>query len=147
MLKNSKGGLERLSEVKFYIASKFENQERVLEIYEKLRENGHEITVDWTKSDDKKAKADPETAKKYAERDIKGVKDADIFVLLTTDIPGKGRFIELGAAMILNMLNGKPEIFVIGDYNTESIFFFHSVINRVKSIEEVIRELEKSEVS
>jgi hypothetical protein len=132
--------------MKFYVASKFENQKKVLEIYEKLKENGHEITVDWTKSDGEKAKRDPETARKYAERDIKGVKDADVFVLLTTDIPGKGRFIELGAAMILNILNGRPRIFVIGDYNTESIFFFHSVVNRVKSIEDVIKELEKSEI-
>jgi len=131
--------------MKVYVASKFENQEKVLEIYGKLRENGHEITVDWTKSDDKKAKRDHETARKYAERDIKGVKDADVFVLLTTDVPGKGRFIELGAAMTLNILNDKPKIFVIGDYNTESIFFFHSVINRVKSIEDVIKELERSE--
>jgi len=130
--------------MKIYVASKFENKEKVLEIYEKLRKNGHEITVYWTRTQAKKPYGkNSETAKKYSERDINGVKNADVFILLTTEVPGKGRFIELGAAMILNLLSGKPKIFAIGGYNTESIFFFHPVVNRVDSIEDVIQEIKK----
>ena len=133
--------------MKFYVASKFENQKKVREIYEKLRKNGHEITVDWTKSDNEKAMKDPETAKKYSERDVNGVKDADVFVLLPTKEPGKGMYVELGTAIMLNLLAGKPKIFVAGEENTKSIFYFHPVVSRVNSIEDIIKELEKSESS
>ncbi len=148
LLKNSKGRLGRLSEVKVYVASRFNNQQKVKEIYRELIENGFEITVDWTKH--KKVKPyekNPKMSEKYSKEDIEGVKDSDILILLTTENPGKGMFVEMGAAIIVNILTGKPKIYIIGDYNKQSLFYFHPNVKRLNTIEDVIEDLKKSEVS
>ena len=132
--------------MKVYVASRFNNQEKVKEIYEKLIENGFEITVDWTKH--KKVKPyekNSKLAKKYSKEDIEGVRDSDVFILLTTQKPGKGMFVEMGAAVILNILIGKPKIYIIGDYNNQSLFYFHPNVKRLKTIEDAIEDIKKSE--
>ena len=130
--------------MKIYVASKFNNQEKVKKVYEKLRERGHEITVDWTKH--KKVnpyKNNPKMSEKYSKEDMNGVRDADVFVLLTTEKPGKGMFVELGTAVILNAMTGKPKIYVIGDHNTQPMFYFHPGVARVDRIEDVIKGIKK----
>lgn len=130
--------------MKIYVASRTENRKKVSEIHEKLKKKGCKITTDWTKHKNiKPYKKNPEKSKEYSEEDINGVRDADVLILLTTKESSKGMYIELGAAIILKLLTGKPEIFIVGDYNTESIFYFHPVVNRVNSIEDVIKKLEK----
>ena len=108
--------------MKFYIASKFSLLERVRELSRALERAGHEITVKWWSrkydipGEGKVQTTDlkkiynglpegefynrPETAFSY-DSEFKGVKDADVFILIAGDKPGKfnGANIELGIAL------------------------------------------------
>ncbi|MBD3155971.1 MAG: hypothetical protein GF368_04950 [Candidatus Aenigmarchaeota archaeon] len=130
--------------MRIYVASKFENQDKVQEIYKKLRKNGYKIIYDWTKHEPiKPYKENPEKARDLSEKEVVAVKDADVFILLTTEKVDRGMHVEFGTAIISNLLTGKPRIFVLGEFNDRSTFYFHSTVNRVGTIEDVIEELRK----
>ena len=53
--------------MKFYLAARFEERERIDRLQQKLRSAGHEITRDWTKHDPLARYGDlPEKAQEYA---------------------------------------------------------------------------------
>ena len=107
-----------------------------------MTEKGHEITADWTSHKTIKPYEDnQEIAQEYSIEDIDGVRGSDIFILIS-DQAGTGMHTELGAAIISNLDKGKPKIYVIGDYTSRSMFYFHPSVNRRKSIKEVLDELE-----
>jgi len=140
--------------MKFYIASRFDNKEAVLQIYEKLKEKGHEVHKDWTVHQPfYPYSSDPHRCAKYSEEDVKGAMDCDVFVLLADEKAvsenspnmhshGRGMFIELGAAISSFLLRGSPKVFVIGPDNDKSIFHFHHAVTRFDTIEEVLDSLE-----
>ena len=131
--------------MKVYIASRFPDREKVRNVMELFRKNGHEITVDWTKHKafgDKGFVENEKVAEKYAIEDIEGVRNSDVFVLLTTADIGAGMHTELGVAILSNILFGKPRIFVVGEHLNNCLFYFHPVVERRKSVEEVLREIE-----
>ena len=53
------------------------------------------------------------------------------------------RLIELGAAILSAIKLGKPQIYVIGDYNKKCMFYFHPLVNRRETIEQVLDEIAK----
>ncbi|MBI4162506.1 MAG: hypothetical protein HY513_02390 [Candidatus Aenigmarchaeota archaeon] len=140
--------------MKFYIAARFDNKEKVWEIYEKLKEKGHEIHSDWTVHQPFYPYiSDPELCAKYSEEDVNGAMNCDVFVLLADEhhngqheqkakSHGRGMFIELGTAMSSFLLRGSPRIFVIGPDNDKAIFHFHNSVTRFDTIEEVLENLE-----
>jgi len=126
--------------MKFYIATRFERREEVKQIIEKLAKKGHSASLDWTEHKPTKPYAqNKDLAKEYAIDDIKGVRNCDVFVLLT-DEAGAGMYVELGAAMASNLEFGKPKIFVVGRHDSSN-FFYHPVVKRKETIEEVLKEL------
>jgi nucleoside 2-deoxyribosyltransferase len=122
--------------MKFYIASSFDYKEEVKKIVQFLKEHSHSITTDWTNHKPLKPYSkNKELSKEYVIEDIKGVEECDVFILLS-DKKGSGMYIELGVAMEL-----KKNIFVVGKQNESSMFFFHPLIKRRTSIDEVFKEL------
>ena len=65
-----------------------------------------------------------------------------MFVLLAGVAAGRAKYAELGAAIALAAQSGKPRIYVVGDWPTHSVFFFHPSAKRVGAIEEVLENME-----
>ena len=127
--------------MKFYIAARFGMKEEVKEIYKKLQEKGHEIVGDWTLHlPIKPYDQNQEMSKNYSEEDIQGVLDCDVFLLIT-DGAGTGMYVELGAAIASFLQNKKPSIYAIGEHNSRSMFYFHPVVKRRDTVEEVLDEI------
>jgi hypothetical protein len=130
---------------KFYISAKWQLKDQVERIYQILREKGHEITEDWTKHECiKPYDQDLEVSSGFAEKDLTGVLEADYLIHLS-DTRGIGMYVELGAALALNQLNGNPEIYVVGEENNQSQFYFHPAVKRRKTFEEVMEEIENNQ--
>jgi hypothetical protein len=81
--------------VKFYIASRLENADRVRQLRDVLISVGHEITYDWTIAgpvrDDKIAMI------QVSRREVRGVLESNLFFLLLPG--GRGAHVELGLAI------------------------------------------------
>jgi len=128
--------------MKVYVAAKFNRKDEVLALFEKLKGLGHEVSFDWTvhrfiKPYDENV----QTAGEYTSEDMQGVRDCDIFILLTGEEKSTGAHVELGAAILSSLERGKPIIYVVGDCDTKSMFYFHPSVKRKKSIDEVLEEI------
>ena len=149
--------------MKFYIASKIEDKQKVKNLIKQLKQMGHEITRDWTKEEhvirpyhinpEINLKSDTETfekielkltkeeiekeSEKMAEADIQAVIDSDVLVVLVSKDVATGYNIELGAAIRNKILTGSPEIFLIGPYNNRSAMYFHPLIKRIDNVKEL----------
>lgn len=109
------------------------------EIYRKLREKGHEISYDWTKLNIQRPFSLSD--QKYSQKIIRAIEDSDVFILIS-DSGGTDMYGELVAAIKSNELNGMSQPYVIGDYLNNSIFFFHPVVKRRVTIEEVLADFD-----
>lgn len=82
--------------MRIYVASKFEEAERVRRLHALLRRHGHTITYDWTQC----AIAD----RTQAEADMEGVREAEAFVgLFEKDLNYCGAVAEFGMACIIGI--------------------------------------------
>jgi|AntRauTorckE6833_2_1112554.scaffolds.fasta_scaffold06858_3 nucleoside 2-deoxyribosyltransferase len=127
--------------MKFYVAGRLKQIDKVKEIQNFIKERGHHIIEDWTiHLPPKPYDDDIEKSAKYAELDIKSAMESDVFVLLTDDT-GAGMYTELGAAIANKIHKGKPNVYVIGDYLRRSMFFFHPEVKRKENISNVFEDL------
>ncbi|MFO0862188.1 MAG: hypothetical protein U0516_00480 [Candidatus Saccharibacteria bacterium] len=130
--------------MKIFVSGQIDEKEEINVIYQKLQQAGHEVTHDWTKTDGigDKLKNQKESGLRAA-KDITGVVEADIYILVSNNKkPGKGMYVELGAALALNEALGKPQIFTIGNRNHLSIFYLHPAVTHLKTIEDVLQQLD-----
>ena len=137
---------QRVLTVKFYISSLFSEKERVRELYKRLEGDGHEITVDWTQHkgvrlDEREEKRD--MVQEYAVKDVDGVRDCDVFVILTEPLGGRTQYGELGVAIMSFLIYGKPLIYAVGEKTNQVTFYYHPSVRRRKSFDEVLTEIEK----
>lgn len=128
--------------MKIYVASRFENKDKVKKINKLLIEKGYELSGDWTnhvytKPYDK----NQQLSKNYSKEDMQAVLNADVFILLTNKKPGIGSTTELGAALALFLSKGKPKVYVVGENLDGNMFYYHPQLNLRKTIEEVLEEL------
>ena len=131
--------------MKFYIAARTALREEVIEIYEKIKERGHEISYDWMEVWEKLGLRRPyekqsKIAKLHVEKVIAAIKTSDVFIMIS-DKEGTDMYGELASAISFNFMNQKPKIFILGEYSSNSIFPFHPSINRRKTIEGVLEEV------
>ena len=125
----------------FYISSRVADIEKVKEIIKYIEQRGHKVKTDWTEhTPPRPYDSNIKISKKYAIEDINASMNCDIFVLLTSNA-GTGMYTEFGSAIANNLSKGKPKIFVIGEYVTRSMFFFHTSVTRKETIEEVFEVL------
>ena len=112
--------------MKFYITGRSNNYQRVIEVCEKLKVNGHSITFEWTalpmvKPYDEHA-AD---AALFAKQSVDGMVDTDVYIIFAHE-DGNGVYAELGSALATNAIKGTPKIYAIGkDVHWSAMFNYH----------------------
>lgn len=94
--------------MKFYAAGKFQEYTKVRTMVDLLVFHGHEVTYDWTRTDEFGSDGHPKQTdphnldkralQRYADADVQGVKDAD-FLVVCADGPLCGAWIEMGVAI------------------------------------------------
>lgn len=127
--------------MRFYIASRLKDKNRVEIIHNELIARGHTFTSEWVKEGNLTPYENyPEEAKRLAIQCSKAIDNCDVFILIS-DENGSGMYIELGMALERAKNSEYPKIFVIGEYNNSCVFFFHSLIKRVTTFEDVFKEL------
>ncbi len=127
--------------MKIYVSTRFQRKNEVRKIYKKLIDKGHEITANWTLHEPMTPyEKNQRISSDYAIEDVEGVRNCDVFILLS-DEGGSGMFVELGIAILSNLLFRKPKIYVVGEHNKRILFFFHPAVNRRDKIEDVLKEL------
>lgn len=126
--------------MKVFISAKYDKASEVKNLQSTLEELGHTIIVDWASDDylEKPYHNNKTEAAKRANRDIEGVMECDIFVLLHDEGYGKGIYVELGAAIACTILKNKPQIFVLDNQVNNTIFYFHDTVTICKSIDEFL---------
>ena len=100
--------------MKFYVAGKFEDKERVRLAQRCIEAAGHEITHDWTMASAIGGRAE-------AEDDMEGVKDADalLFVNVDPNLLYAGSLVEIGMALALD----KPVYFINTEHMARNVFY------------------------
>lgn len=116
--------------MKAFVSAQLKEKSKARFLYKRLQDAGISITHDWTQTDNLKNYFDsPTEAGKRAQKDIEGVCDADIYIILTdNESCGKGMYVELGAALALATTQNTIKLFLIGPKNFPSIFYFHPSI-------------------
>lgn len=117
--------------MKFFVSAKWDFHETVAGMQDYLKSQGHEITADWTERAYARNYAeDPKQSERFSLEEIAAITGSDIFIHLS-DLGGKGKYIDLGAAIVSNILNEKPLIYVIGGKTNESQHYFHQLVKRM----------------
>ena len=100
--------------MKFYVAGKFEDKERVRLAQSCIEAAGHEITHDWTM-------AAAIGGRVEAEDDMEGVKVADalLFVNVDPDLLYAGSLVEIGMALAWE----KPVYFINTQHMARNVFY------------------------
>lgn len=130
--------------MKFYIASKLENCLQVQSLAKLLKADGWEHTYDWTIRGSMR-EADIETLKSVGQKELDGVKNADIVIVLTPQ--GRGTHVELGMAIALNKLIyicHFDDTYFKCDVNTSTFYWLPQVKHFTGTIEDLAIELKTS---
>jgi hypothetical protein len=105
--------------MRIYVASKFEERDRVKGIQRQLIAAGHTITYDWT--------TNTEISAAQARADLDGVRTADALVLVAErDLPYCGSLVEVGIALGCDI-----PIYVIGCALDRCIFLLLPSVTKV----------------
>jgi hypothetical protein len=127
--------------LKVYVAAKFERKKIINYLYKKILEKGHSISYDWTTHKPiKPYEHNEENSKIYSNNELIGILNCDIFVYIS-DNSGTTLPMEFGAALMHAKKTGKPKIYVVGEFNDKSPWFFNELVYRKETIREVLEEL------
>ena len=123
--------------MRFYVAGKYQERDKVRLVFRELEKLGHSITLDWTNHDIYPNDAVAEKLGQFADDDVEGVRRADAFVgcLLNTH-EYKGLWVEMGVALALN----KP-CYLVGEAGNSCIFINHKLVKKFKSFPELYEYL------
>ncbi len=132
---------------KFYVAGKWSDMKLIGEYIHTLTEMGHECTHDWTAVEQMTRTS--ETLGSYAERDIEGVKKADVVIFMFTDTSYayRGTFTELGCALALDkkIIAISTDVTISDDSTPDepcfktNCFYHHPSINHVATWEDAMK--------
>ena len=126
--------------MKIYIAGRTSQREEVRKLNQIFREKGFEV-LDWTDHlATKPFESHRDIAIQYSIEDVDFISVCDIFILLTSEVPGLGSTAEFGMALMSNKTNKKPIIYVVGSH-INNMFYFHPEVKMRKTIDEVLLEL------
>ncbi len=118
--------------MKIYVAGKYQDRDMVCFIYRILRKKEHEITLDWANHDIYPDDAVAEKLGQFAQDDVRGVLEADLFIgLMTIPYEYKGLWVEMGIAL------GKDiPVYIIGKAGDSCIFVNHPLGTRLRDIQD-----------
>ncbi len=115
----------------------------VLEANRRIEELGHEVSYDWTTHKPiKPYSQNAQMAAQYSNNELEGILECDIFIYLS-DKKGTTLPMEYGAALILAKKTGMILVYAVGEFNDKSPWFFHPLVKRKDSIDEVIKEISR----
>lgn len=127
--------------MKIYIAGRFLAwKDEMPRLKAELEARGHSLAYDWSAHPDCRPYAErQEEARAQVIADAEGVAAADAAIILADDARGgAGLYVELGLAIERHRCTGEPRIFVVGQDNAHSAFFFHPSVVRVGTFEEAL---------
>jgi len=125
--------------MKVYVAGQLADTAAVTAAQQQILAAGHTLTHDWTQEPcfTEKYASRPEESADIARTDLEGVMAADAVVVLASSTdPGRGLFVELGAALARAELGQLGHVIVVGDIVHESVFYFHPRVRRVVNLDE-----------
>jgi hypothetical protein len=129
--------------MKFYIASRLENAERVKQLKRELEAMGHEHSYDWTVHGSVQNEG-YETISRVAKAEAHGVLEADLVIVLLPG--GRGTHTELGIALgdalcrapkLIGILSESGEIDFGNDGRT-CAFYHHPLVAKLRSWETLL---------
>jgi hypothetical protein len=133
---------------KAFVSAQLAEKETVRDLYRELEERGIEITHDWTRTDniDPDYTKNREEAGLRAKKDIDGVFDADLYIILTdNERCGKGMYVELGVALSEKKRDASRKIFLIGSMQHMSIFYFHPDVENFGDVESFLSYIDSEQ--
>ncbi len=119
--------------MRVYVAGSLADVVAVRETQAAVRAAGHQVLHDWTRGLDVSLRdhaEDPGTAGRVARTDLRAVLEADALVLVANEEPGRGMFVELGAALARVESGQGMHVAVVGSQTTDSVFYFHPGVQR-----------------
>jgi nucleoside 2-deoxyribosyltransferase len=126
--------------VRIYVAGRTNDIKRVREMQDLCRKAGHEITEDWTQNVNAQAiRAEddgvtlPSEFKRYAMNDVRGVRSADMIVVMCGPAL-LGTAIEIGIA-----IEREIPVVLVGETDRDSVFFYLPNVVRFESAWAVYR--------
>lgn len=120
---------------KFYVATTLSNADQAIVAINRLQDFGHELTYDWTKHG---YLHDKEDKKDAASKELKGVADADLLLVIWPG--GGGTHIEIGYALAMQ----KTIIFVApNNLEREVSFYQHENVLRIEEMNKAIEVAHK----
>lgn len=133
--------MEKVTPIQVYVAgASSERNERAKPVIAKLQALGFHITHDWTTSVDMNERnpiTDTNVLRKCAENDYNGVKNCEMFVLLSPANASTGAWVELGIALA-------SECFIyISEDNGKCIFGLMNDARYFRTDEELLTFLEE----
>ena len=133
--------------MKIFVSGRIDDISNVRKIQNELIAAGHNLTHDWTKTDTMlggrydKLKNKRESAHR-AKLDIDGVVESDVYILCSSNkTAGKGMYAELGAALALNAIKNKPDIYILGPLNHLTVFYLHPAVKHRENVKDILHEL------
>lgn len=126
--------------MRFYVASKLENHEAVSELAALLRAAGWEQTYDWTTHGSVK-ETDEATLREVGHRELRGVLDADVLLMLTPQ--GRGSHVELGIALAAGKrvyIHHEDGRYFRCDDETSPFYWNDDVVRFAGTLEELARQ-------
>ncbi|WP_340541051.1 nucleoside 2-deoxyribosyltransferase [Nocardioides sp. GXZ039] len=125
--------------MRIYVAGALADLERVREVQDAVVAAGHEVVLDWTRASDADLRdygSQAVAAEQVARADLEAVLGADAVLVVDTDQPGRGMYVELGAALARAARGESVQIAVLGPEADRSVFYFHPAVRRYDSVEE-----------
>ena len=127
--------------MKFYIASKLENNKQVKRLASILARFGWEHTYDWTIHGAGK-ELDIKALKAVGQKESEGVRNADIVIILSPQ--GRGTHVELGMALALQKIiyicHADEKYFQCDD-NTSAFYWLPNVHHFIGNIDELAKKM------
>ncbi|KRB45038.1 nucleoside 2-deoxyribosyltransferase [Terrabacter sp. Root181] len=130
--------------MKVYVAGQLRDTQAVRAVQREIEHAGHTLTHDWTHDLElSDGYADqPARSAEIARTDLSGVMTADAVVVLASSAePGRGLFVELGAALARAELGRLDHVVVVGEIVHESVFHFHPRVRRVRAVDEWLADV------
>lgn len=125
--------------VKIYVAGSLADVGAVQQVQAAVESVGHRVVHDWTRDLDVSLAdyaEDPGAAARIAGADLRAVLEADALVLVANDPPGRGMFVELGAALARVEDGQDVQVVVVGSRTADSVFYFHPAVQRHARVED-----------
>ena len=137
--------------MKVFVSGQIGDVDNVRSVQKAIIAAGHTITHDWTTNEtgvgmlgSRESKlANAKEATRRAINDINGVMNADAYVICTDNQnSGKGMYVELGAAIAMAESDDRFKVYLLGDMNHMTIFYFHPKVQVVDSVKVLLEKLE-----